>query len=105
MMNDPRLNFWPSASNGFFSHVNLRVAEAVAQRRERRIRVVIDGKDAACPGDAARGGQLALDGLERRVEHLHVGDAHDLDVEELAEGPARIVVRIPLRVIWRPGTW
>ena len=48
------------------------------------------------------GGHFALDRLHRRVEHLHVGDAHDLDVAQLAEGPAGVVVRIPLRIVWRP---
>ena len=50
--------------------VDLRVLEAIAQRRERRVGVVVDGEEAARAADAASGRQLALDELERRVEHL-----------------------------------
>ena len=102
-MNEPRLNFWPSASNGSSATSILRVLEPVAQRGERRIGVVVDRRRRLpCTGDAAGGGHVALDRLQRRVEHLHVGDPHDLDVEQLAEGPAGVVVRIALRIVRRP---
>ena len=88
-----------------FGNVELGVLEAIPQRRERRVCVVIDGEEAARAGDAAGSRQFALDELERGLEHLRVRDANDLDVEELPERPPRVVVRVALRVVWRPGTW
>ena len=102
MMNEPRVNFWPADSNELFRDVDLRIFEAIAERGQRRIGVVVDREDRARPADASRRLEVALHHLDRRVEHLHISDAHDLDVEQLAERPAGVVVRIALRIVRRP---
>ena len=85
-------------------HLDVGVLQLVAQRDQRVVGVVVDREDRPVAGDAARRLHVALDELHRRVEHLHVGDAHRLHAEALGERPAGVVVRPRLRVVRRPGT-
>ena len=105
MMNEPRLNFWPPASKGSSATSMLRVLEAIAQRRERRIGVVIDREERRrSPVTPPAAVSSPLTGSIAASSTFASRDAHDLDVEQLAERPSRVVVRIALRVVRRPGT-
>ena len=87
---------------GLLGDVELRVLQAIAKRQQRGIRVVVDEIHRAGAGHAPRRSHGAFDRLHRRVEHFRIGHARDVHVEHFGEGPPRVVVRLPLRIVRRP---
>ena len=86
----------------FFGGVHPRVAEFVAQRDERIVAVVIHDKDGSLAANAAGNPERSLDLSHRSIQHLHVCNAHDLHVAELAKGPCGVIVRTALRIVRAP---
>jgi hypothetical protein len=86
----------------FFRRVDRRVLQLVAERCERDVRVVIHEEDRSAVHDAALRPDVAPHFLHRGVEHLQVEDARGLDVEQLRERPAGVVVRRLLRIVRAP---
>src|SRR5271169_3339239 len=86
---------------GFFRGVDGRAFQAIAERGESGLGMIIDGEEGAFALDAAKGTQLG-DALHGHGEDLRVGDASDLYAVEFAEGPGGVVVGSPLWIFGAP---
>src|SRR5437660_1494363 len=95
------IEFFAGGFKRLFGSLHIGVAKFVAQRGKRGFGAVVDGKDGAFALHATRGLHF-VDALHRDFEHFRVGDAKYFDVEELAEGPAGVVIRGFLRIVGTP---
>ncbi len=100
-MNEPRLNFWPPASNGSSAASNCAF-QTISQRDQLVVGVVVDDKHGAGACNAAARPDVAFEDLHRSVEDLIVGNADRSDIIQLAKGPGGVVVDIALRVVRCP---
>ena len=87
---------------GFDLDVGVVFAEGVAQRQHRVRAVVGHQEDRPRAADARRRTHRLGDGIHRRREDLALDDAQRFDIEQFAEAPAGVVVRMGLGIVRAP---
>ena len=63
---------------------------------------MIDDEHTSCTANGAGCADRCLDVPYRHIQDLRVGHADNLNIAEFAEGPRRVVVGTPLRIIGAP---
>ena len=85
-----------------FRGIDRGVLQAIAQRGQRDVGIVVHEENGTAARDAALRTHLAADALHRRVEHFQIDDSRRLHVVQLAKGPAGVVIRRLLRIVRAP---
>src|SRR6185437_12719466 len=87
-----------SSFKGLFGSLDRGFFQTIAKCSHGRIGICIDHKDRTSTADAAVNFDLAHL-LHRRLQHLGVNYAQYADIEQLAKGPAGVVIGSLLRIV------
>ena len=98
----PARELLPASLERLLGALEIRLRQAIAQRHDRVVRVMVDREHRTGAHNAALGANLAGHALHRRVQNLRIGHTDGLRVEPFRERPARVVVRVLLRVVRAP---